>query len=51
MPGLQWFVFPHGSAPPRRCRGNVRFLQLLRALITTDLNRFAADFDPDGIHI
>jgi hypothetical protein len=29
----------------------MRLSQLLRALIAADLDRFAADFDLDGIHI
>jgi hypothetical protein len=44
-----YFVSAHDSTPPRRCRGNVRFLQLLRALITADLDSLAADLDLDGI--
>src|SRR5713101_42158 len=51
MPGRRWFVSIHGSASPRRCRGNVRFLQLLRALVTAHLNGLAADPDLNGIYV
>src|SRR3981081_653112 len=50
-PDRRWFVPIHGSIPPRRCRGNVRFVQLLCALITAHLNRLAADLDLDAIYI
>jgi hypothetical protein len=52
--GMNACIYPvsvHDSTPPRRCRGNVPFLQLLRALIATHLNGLAADLDLDGIQI
>ena len=51
--GLEWFasVSVYSSGPPRGRRGSVRFSQLLRALITADLDRLAANFDFDGIRI
>jgi hypothetical protein len=36
---------------PRSCRGAVRFLQLPGAVVTTDLDSLAADFDFEGISI
>ena len=41
----------HDLPLPQSCRGAVRFLQLPRAVITTDLDGFAADFDFEGIFI
>jgi hypothetical protein len=41
----------HDLFLPRGCRKAVRFLQLPRAIVTTDLDRLAADFHFEGISI
>jgi hypothetical protein len=41
----------HDLPLPKSCRGAVRFLQLPSAVITTDLDGLAADFDFEGIFI
>jgi hypothetical protein len=51
LPGGRWFVSIHGSASPRRCRGNMRFLQLLRAPVTAHLNGLAANPDRNRIYV
>jgi hypothetical protein len=51
MNAHSYLVPVHRSPLPQRSCGNVRFLQLLHALVTAHLNRHAADFGLDGIHI
>jgi hypothetical protein len=41
----------HDLPLPRSSCGNVRFLQLPRAVVTTDLDGLAADFDFEGMSI
>jgi len=41
----------HDLPLPRSCRGAMRFPQLPRAVVTTDLDGLSADFDLEGISI
>ena len=50
-PHPQMILLRPSSAPPRRSRRSVRFPQFLRALIATDLDRFAPNFHSYGIRI
>jgi len=49
--GWRWLVRVHESPLPRRRRGRVRFLELLRTLVAAHFDDLAAELDLDGIFI